>query len=111
MSRPLAEEQGARARRARRQERRRRHLVALGTAAVETMLAAHAAGVETLGELESERNVFEQAARRVIDEHHNGRLTAADLESLGLREDPEGGIWIRVGLRSGGAERCLGSRA
>jgi hypothetical protein len=42
-------------------------------------------------------NPFEQAARAVIDEHKRGRLTDADVASLGLREADDGSLWIRVG--------------
>lgn len=99
MSRPPTSQEGSRARRARRQERRLRHFRALTLAAACTQASAEAAGVEYLGELES--NAFELAARSVLDEHRRGLLTDADLESLGLREGEDGSLWIRVGPRIG----------
>ena len=99
MSRPHAEEQGSRARRARRQERRLRHLKDLALAATLTQALADEAGVEHLGEFEA--NPFEDAARAVVAERKSGRLTDADLQSLGIREADDGSLWIRVGPRIG----------
>ncbi len=89
-------ESGARARRQRRAERRLRHLRSLARAAAETTLDARLAGIETLGELEGE-SAFERAAREVLAAQERGELTASDVESLGLRMDADGGLWIRVG--------------
>jgi hypothetical protein len=86
---------GSRARARRRSERRLRHLRELALAAAYTQASAEAAGVECLGDLDV--NPFEQAARAVIDEHKRGRLTDADVASLGLREADDGSLWIRVG--------------
>jgi hypothetical protein len=93
VSRPHPE-RGSRARAARRSERRLRHLRDLARAATLTQALAEETGAERLGELET--SPFEEAARAVVAEHKRGRLTDADLHSLGIRESDDGAIWIRV---------------
>jgi hypothetical protein len=81
-------------------ERRGRHLRELAHAAAETTILMYASGVERVGELE-QASPFESAARAVFAEHERGRLTASDVEALGLRQDEDGGVWIRVGTAWG----------
>ena len=75
-------------------ERRRRHLRELAHAAIKTQVLAQEIGAERLDDLDI--NPFEEAARAVVAEHKRGRLTDADLVSLGIRESEDGAIWIRV---------------
>jgi hypothetical protein len=56
----------------------------------------YAQGAQYVGELD-ETSPFEIAAHACFEAHKRGELTDADLESLGLREDDHGGVWIRVG--------------
>jgi hypothetical protein len=55
----------------------------------------HMNGAEHVGEL-VDGSPFEATARAAFDEHKRGELTDADLESLGLREDADGNVWIKV---------------